>query len=143
MNVCLRVHIAYMWYSASSPSEKTLCPVLHTSTCNITGSHHPECFYKYIYIYTNTINLTFHCATFLHATIPYQMSGFYGIGWASKALYYFKKVVKYFQEAHIKDVSFCDRLCWVCRGTKYIYKKKSVSLEGIGTFVRQDSISLE
>lgn len=84
----------------------------------------PECFYKYR---PDIINQTFHCAAFLCATIPYQMLSFYGIGPASKALYDFKSVVKYFQEARIKEISFCDRLCWLCKGAKY-KKNKFVSL---------------
>lgn len=76
----------------------------------------PGCFYKYR---PDIINPTFHCAAFLRVALPYQMLSFYGAERASKALYDFKSVVKYFQEAHIKEISSCDRLCWLCKGTKH------------------------
>lgn len=85
---------------------------LHPSCC----SRCPGCFYKYR---PDIINPTFHCAAFLRVALPYQMLSFYGAERASKALYDFKSVVKYFQEAHIKEISSCDRLCWLCKGTKH------------------------
>lgn len=111
MDACVWVHMSQMCRSDASGETVLSCVHLHLQTLSEIHT-------------ADIINLTSHCAAVFCAAIPNQMLGFYGFGQASKALYYFKSVVKYFQEAHIKEISFCDRLCWLCRRTKHKKRRR-------------------